>query len=886
MMKKKKILLIILGIIFMMTLTISGCKKEKENTDIDTINKCKAEALVTLEKQANPTSMNIKDQEIEQAIKTYYDSEKVYINNVNDLQTAQNIQEKITTDTQTFLQSTLKPLVLKKLKNKVNLLIVEVHDENIKIQIEIFYNQEIDNLNSIDTIVELINKYERIPSNVENYIVETTKQFISSLKAEAIQLLDKKIESAINKVNNEELKKSLQAYYDSEKTYINDITDIETAKKATAKIIGDTSVFLQSTFKPLVLQKIDDVVKPLIAEVENKEMRELVQSFYNEQLENLTDIDELTDLLDQYTKIVDDSKKFINDEITKILNKFRKEAITTLDTYLENIIEKIAYEKIKEDIKTLYKKEIQQLETLNTREDINRFVTQLKTNLTDFVLTESKKIAISELEELVDMSIKKMPNEETKKSLKNFVQSKLEKLNEVDKFEDVVPTLKAISQEIKNQIKEFITIYLKPYIDKMIETQNINAYDYLPQAMTPIYQSNLVTASSIAYDFTNFTEITSLNKAGYGEQWQMVIENINQGINITKLFNVIQSILVVTTDVIDNYIASPSNVMECKFNNENYEVVFILNNDKLTFNINVVNETNIPVIGTTKPIINMTYDIVENVREIFISLSDSNKIKYIVSDAKFEMAVVYGIQIAKKTATRTSYLSIEKDSQKTTGHIYEYTNVESSSIISSSADFYIENGYVSVVGNKASGMIVSTNYINELYLENEGRLIGYEVRENIQSKTYNTLWFNLWDIAGINTIKVTEKTDDNTSKKSTVNVYINDSTTIFAPTYNWLGVKTSRKYDIEYRRRYYYTYDPETQEYTVNEILIPMMFIQEGANYESFVQDMLKDNSFNVEVKLKEKYLNKILDDYDKLIDIFITNKDAISSDAILNYLK
>lgn len=883
-MKKKQILLIILGIIFMMTLTISGCKKE--NTDIDTINKCKAEALVTLEEQANPTSMNIKDQEIEQTIKTYYDSEKVYINNVNNLQAAQNIQEKITTDTQTFLQSTLKPLVLKKLKNKVNSLIVEVHDENIKIKIEIFYNQEIDNLNSIDTIVELINKYERMPSNVENYIVETTKQFISSLKAEAIQLLDKKIESSINKVNNEELKKLLQAYYDSEKTYINDITDIETAKKATAKIIEDTSVFLQSTFKPLVLQKIDDVVKPLIAEIEDKEMRELVQSFYNERLENLTNMNELTDLLDQYTKIVDDSKKFINDEITKILNKLRKEAFTTLDTYLENIIEKIAYEKIKEDIKTLYKKEIQQLETLNTRADINRFVTQLKTDLTDFVLIESKKIAISELEELVDMSIKKIPNEETKKTLKNFAQSKLEKLNEVDKFEDVVPTLKAISQEIKNQIKEFITTYLKPYMDKMIEAQNINAYDYLPQAMTPIYQSNLVTASSITYDFTNFTEITSLNKAGYGEQWQMVIENINQGINITKLFNVIQSILVVTTDVIDNYIASPSNVMECKFSNENYEVVFILNNDKLTFNINVVNETNIPVIGITKPIINMTYDIVENVREIFISLSDSNKIKYIVSDAKFEMAVVYGIQIAKKTATRTSYLSIEKDSQKTTGHIYEYTNVESSSIISSCADFYIENGYVSVVGNKASGMIVSTNYINELYLENEGRLIGYEVRENIQSKTYNTLWFNLWDIAGINTIKVTEKTDDNTSKKSTVNVYINDSTTIFAPTYNWLGVKTSRKYDIEYRRRYYYTYDPETQEYTVNEILIPMIFIQEGANYESFVQDMLKDNSLNVEVKLKEKYLNKILDDYDKLIDIFITNKDAISSDAILNYLK
>jgi hypothetical protein len=182
-------------------------------------------------------------------------------------------------------------------------------------------------------------------------------------------------------------------------------------------------------------------------------------------------------------------------------------------------------------------------------------------------------------------------------------------------------------------------------------------------------------------------------------------------------------------------------------------------------------------------------------------------------------------------------------------------------------------------------------YINELYSANEGRLLGYEVREELTiagvTGTYNTLWFNLWDIQGINSVKVTDKTDSNKSWKSTVDVYLNGSSTLLSPTYNTkLTVKTSRKYDIEYRTRYYYTYNAETGTYVSNAVQVPMMFIQEGDNYNSFSTDMLKDNSVTVSVSLSQTHLNKILSDYDTLIDIFIANKDAMSSEAIIAYLE
>ena len=65
-----------------------------------------------------------------------------------------------------------------------------------------------------------------------------------------------------------------------------------------------------------------------------------------------------------------------------------------------------------------------------------------------------------------------------------------------------------------------------------------------------------------------------------------------------------------------------------------------------------------------------------------------------------------------------------------------------------------------------------------------------------------------------------------------------------------------------------------------------MMFIQEGDNFNSFENDIKKYNKISASVQLSKIYLNKILDDYDTLIDIFIQNKDNMSSEMIISYLE
>lgn len=147
------------------------------------------------------------------------------------------------------------------------------------------------------------------------------------------------------------------------------------------------------------------------------------------------------------------------------------------------------------------------------------------------------------------------------------------------------------------------------------------------------------------------------------------------------------------------------------------------------------------------------------------------------------------------------------------------------------------------------------------------------------------MWFNLNNISGINSVKVTAHTDDNENKYNPNNIHVNGSSTLFKPTYNVqaLVVKTSRKYDIELRIQY--RYGLVDSNLTTFERKIPMMFIQDDndkdTNYSDFTKDIKNENGITASVNLSNTYLAKIREDYDNLIPMFKTNKDLVDSDTI-----
>ena len=716
---------------------------------------------------------------------------------------------------------------------------------------------------------------------------------LASYKSAAISKLDEIVNPVIEKIPDEDLKTAIKNYYDTEKQYVNGINDLETAKLAANKVVDDTKTFAKDTLKPLAIQKLNGVINPLIEKITYEELKNSVQSFYDTEMAKIDATETLAEVSDTFKEILDDTKTFISTETEKVIIALKNKALEELDPYVAALIAKIPYDTLKIDTQALYNEEKKKLEAVDTIEGFEPCVKEIRDDLEEYALIETKKIAVTKLQEVVYAGIAKIPNPEFKEDLTEFSKTEIAKLNAVTAIEDVPTTLTTVITETEAHIQGLLVNTVKEYVARLTAVETATAYDYLPTAMNPSYSSNVVNASSINYDFTSFTNVSTINQAGYGEQWQMVVENINQSVAMAKVFNVAQTALSSAGNAVDIYITnSYAEEMSHTFSESGYSGKFEFKDAKLVFNITLTDSVTVPGFGSVKPVIKMEYDLTKEAKGMFISFGDSYKVKYVITENGYEMATTYGLTIAGKAASRSSYLSIVKSNGKTTGHIYEYTTYEGSDKIKACADFYVENGYVSVVGNKSLGMTGFDGYINELYSANEGRLLGYEVREELTiagvTGTYNTLWFNLWDIQGINSVKVTDKTDSNKSGKSTVDVYLNGSSKMLSPTYNTKPIigKTSRKYDIEYRTRYYYTYDAENDMYVANAVQVPMMFIQAGDNYNSFSADMLSDNGITASVSLSSNHLNKILDDYDTLIDVFITNKDAMSSEAIIAYLE
>lgn len=434
---------------------------------------------------------------------------------------------------------------------------------------------------------------------------------------------------------------------------------------------------------------------------------------------------------------------------------------------------------------------------------------------------------------------------------------------------------------------------IKSYLQALIQVVEHDPYSYIPEAMQPDNSKNHITASQINYDFTNDTNVSNITYGGHGEQWHMVLQNLAESERFYSILTLSETLINTSVVLFNNYLDNnPEDSATHTLNETAYTAKIDFNNNLLTYTLQYKTGLSIPFFGEVTPQIDMTYDITTFEKAVMIQLTENNKMKYVVTDNSYEFAIQYGIE----TVSRKALFQIFKneEDETITGHIYEYIQYKDKDLISSCADFYINDEYTSVVGNKAGGLIGFKGYINELYKSNEGKLLGYEVRETLTvlgvSGQYNTLWLNLNSISGINSVKAIEN-ENNTgtyTNKNPHDIYLNGSNTKFEPTYNKkLGVNTSRKYDVEFRNQYFYGYNEgEFTEYATN---IPMMFIQadndKDTNFSDFPSDILSKNGINANVNLASKYIDKIQLDYATLIDIFIENKDTVTDESIITFI-
>ncbi len=411
-------------------------------------------------------------------------------------------------------------------------------------------------------------------------------------------------------------------------------------------------------------------------------------------------------------------------------------------------------------------------------------------------------------------------------------------------------------------------------LESMLDGYSLDPYSYIPKSMMPSFSAKLVNREDIPADYSTSVAISDISTSAHGEQWQMVMENIQQSEIFFAALSTVEELTSSSVAAFNNYFdKNPADTAHHSFMSGIYTVTIDFDGSVIYYVLDYT--ADIPLLGKQTVQIALWMDIGTSEKNVRIQLGDANALTYVIKQNSYEFAIRYA-------GIRRAYFSIGRNERnEVEGHIYEYLTV-SGAEIASSADIYINDEYISVVGNKASGTVGFTGYICELYDTESGLLLGYEVQEKLSSLIFNTLVFDLNAFSGISSIRYKAATEED----ETVSFFLNGSDSAFvSKTVGGVGLKMfSRRFYIEYRTRYYYTYDAETEKYTCISASVPMLCVQEE-NFDTLTKDINEKNSITVTPNITADVLERINNDYDSLIPIFINNKELYTVDAILAFI-
>ena len=415
-------------------------------------------------------------------------------------------------------------------------------------------------------------------------------------------------------------------------------------------------------------------------------------------------------------------------------------------------------------------------------------------------------------------------------------------------------------------------VNVKALLAALLSGYNLNPMSFIPETMRQDYSANLVSAEDIVSDYSSFVEIDDVTY-GFGEQWNMILENIAQSQTFFNVLSAVDAISAASITAFNNYFdQNPSDTAHHEFASGTYNVTISFDGDVIYYVLEYT--ATLPVLGEQSIQIALSMDAESGERTGRMQLGDANALIYTSTEDSYEFAIKY-------LGVRTAYFAVARDEDgNVTGKISEHLTVSGVGI-SSAADFYITEDYVSVIGNKASGMILFEGTVAELYDAENGKMIGYEVKETLSSIEYNTLWFNLSDIGGIESFKYVAAEGDNPAK-----IYVNGLSDEWATKkVGGFSLKAlSRRFDIEFRTQYVYSYDAVNETYVKHEVLVPMLFVQEE-NYETLIADVSSVNDVIIIPLINSADLSKLMLDYDELIPVFVASKDVITPDVIIAYI-
>lgn len=408
-----------------------------------------------------------------------------------------------------------------------------------------------------------------------------------------------------------------------------------------------------------------------------------------------------------------------------------------------------------------------------------------------------------------------------------------------------------------------IQVDIGQYLDALLSGYKLDPFSYLPESMLPTFQNNLIDSNDVVFDYSTFVSVSNITSQGFGEQWFMVLENLQQSQAFFDVLSVVEAVSSGAVTAFNNYVdQNPSDTARHSIKNGIYTVTIDFDGVNLSFIVDYT--ATIPIFGEQSVQIALSLNVESGERASRIQIGDANAVRYTVNENYYEFDIKY-------LGVRRAHFDVRKDKDgNVSGHIYEFITVAEKEI-ASLADFYVNDKYVIAVGNKADGLVAFEGYIAETYDVTTGKLLGYEVQETDQALstlTFNTLWFDLINVDGLTSIK---QVDDE--------IYVNGSNIAWETKKvgGLSGKMFSRRFDIEFRTQYFYTFDEESEKYVAVKAEVPMLFVQQE-NFETLTADAKEANGIVLAITVNENTIMAIIEHYETLVSVFKQNKDETSS--------
>ena len=194
------------------------------------IDKLKEIAREKLDELVGKALTYVNNAELRASINTFYNEEADKIQAVSSQEEANELPETIKADTEAFIANIINDLkdeARKYIDGIILPAIDKIEDDEIKSDLEEFYDTEADKIQAISSLEGIESTIAEIKKDTEDFVKSELNKELIRLKNAALDQLSTLVTAGLNKLPNEELKTQLSTFYDTEQAKLEAVTTID-----------------------------------------------------------------------------------------------------------------------------------------------------------------------------------------------------------------------------------------------------------------------------------------------------------------------------------------------------------------------------------------------------------------------------------------------------------------------------------------------------------------------------------------------------------------------------------------------------------------------------------------------------------------------------------